>query len=147
MHVPAQAAKSWSATACCDVKENWCVDEGLLPNGFCGDHTAASDFIFRLQPGEPQRYLPTGTGVEKNLYQHNQPDGWPAWGNGDLSMGCIGGSAEGPGNWGMCHQGDTYTGRDNDACGGSTGYGDPCSGLGCWGPTDMEVWFPVRDQI
>ena len=135
----AQAAGSWSKTACCAVSANTC---GFFGQDYCVDNTAASDFIFRLQPGEPQFFLPTGTGSYRTRYQYAGPSEWPSWGHGyDLNMGSHGGP---PGANGYCDQGDTYAGSPNEAWGGGwDGNGKPCEGLGCWGPTDMEVWIPV----
>ena len=120
----AQAAGPWSKTACCAVNGNDCS------SNYCVDQTAASDFLFRLQPGEPQRFLPTGTGVDATVYQYVGPGIWPSWGGGDLIMGTDGP----PGTGGSCHQGDTYAGSYNEVCGG--GYN--------WGHTDLEVWYPVE---
>ena len=131
----AQAAGPWSKTACCAVSANTCKGT------YCIDRTASSDFLFRLQPGEPERFLPKGgTGSAATEYQAVAPSYWPVWGYGfDLTMG-DGGPPGGDG--GYCGQGTTYVGSPNEACGGGMGTsGGPCTGLGCWGPTDMEVWF------
>ena len=102
-----------------------------------------SDFIFRLEPGELQRFMPKGgTGDIATWYQAVGPSQWPHWGvwsapppgkvptwRGDLSMGYAGPPGGGSG---LCEQGETYAGSPNDACGG-----------GIWGPTAVEVWHPV----
>ena len=98
---------------------------------FCIDRTASSDFLFRLQPGEPKRFLPIGGfGRDTTQYQLLESGNWPQWGHGDLWMGnhyCMAGQ-EYCGS--VCDQGHTYAGFSNEACGGSH-----------WGPTDVEVWF------
>ena len=118
----AQAAGPWSKTACCAVSANTCKGT------YCIDRAASSDFLFRLQPGEPERFLPKGgTGDDATWYQLVVPVYWPIWGDGrDLTMGSNGP----PG--GYCDQGSTYAGSPNEACGGD---------YGTWGPTDVEVWF------
>eukprot|EP01046_Picozoa_sp_COSAG06_P010363 COSAG06_NODE_564_length_14246_cov_9.566693_15_plen_154_part_00 len=132
----AQAAKSWNINSCCAVDANDCYGNGSGPfpgpcndeNCYCYDHTASSDFIFRLRPGEPERFLPTGTGMYATNYQYVSPSRWPAWGGNDLGMGFNGP----PGDGSYCYQGVTYAGSPNDACGRDSN----------WGPTDLEVWFP-----
>ena len=141
----AQAAGPWSYAACCAVKCNadrricrnltrappdcWCNDCSL---DYCFDRHAASDFLFRLQPGEPQRFLPSGDGVDYHMAARAGADGvgWPQWGGGpDLTMGYN----DSPGGWGgWCDQGDTYAGSPNEACGGQ-----PPN----WGRTEVEAWF------
>jgi hypothetical protein len=121
----AQAAGSWNVTACCVANPTDCNDN------YCHDRTASSDFIFRLQPGEPQQFLPTHSGGTAGFrYQQPGPAYWPMWGDkGDLKIGT------GPlGKNGYCHQGGTYAGSVNATCGGAAG---------SWGATDMEVWFPT----
>ena len=130
----AQAAGPWSKTACCAVSANTCF------NSYCTDHTASSDFLFRLQPGEPERFLPKGgTGTCAATYQFVIPSDWPMWGcdGDDLRMGDHGPPG---GSDGFCRQSYTYAGSPNEACGGG-----PTSRGGngqTWGPTDVEVWFP-----
>ena len=126
----AQAAGPWSKTACCAVRGNACY------NSVCYDQTAASDFLFRLQPGEPQRFLPKGgTGSDAILYQEVGPEYWPTWGYGyDLSMGCSG-PPGGVNGW--CNQGYTYAGSDKEACGGNSN----------WGRTGLEAWYPVMKGV
>jgi hypothetical protein len=54
----------------------------------CVDRTAGSDFLFRLQPGELERFLPLGgTGRFATTYQVDEPADWPHWGSSDLDMG------------------------------------------------------------
>ena len=136
----AQAAGSWSTDACCADQgskgnpRNTC---NPVPGGnTCTDHTAASDFLFRLQPGEPQRFLPKGgTGSDAILYQEVGPEYWPTWGYGyDLSMGCSG-PPGGVNGW--CNQGYTYAGSDKEACGGNSN----------WGRTGLEAWYPVMKGV
>ena len=137
----AQAAGPWSKTACCAVSGNECRDSGT-----CVDKHAASDFLFRLQPGEPQRFLPTGTGDYTSRYQSVGPDYWPIWGYGDLSMGDAGPPG---GTYGYCDQGNTYERgvrptRYDPSLGENTYVGLPtneaCGGFHNWGRTDLEVW-------
>ena len=124
----AQAAGPWSKTACCAVSGNVC------DNFMCFDRNTASDFLFRLQPGEPQRFLPAGGAAR---FQDVGPKYWPTWGTGyDLSMGE--GSFGGPGAGGYCNQGHTYAGSPNEACGGGTK---------TWGRTDLEAWYPVMKGV
>jgi hypothetical protein len=94
------------------------------------DQFASGDYIYRLSPGEPERYEPIpGRGTE---YQNVAPVYWPFFGNGggDLVIGYTGP----PGTHGRCTQGPTYRGSPNAACGG---------GMGTWGHTDLEVWRPL----
>ena len=131
---PAQAGGSWGVDACCAVSGNDCSTPSDPYS--CVDRSASSNFLFRLQPGEPERFLPKGgTGDEATEYQWVQPGVWPNWGYNDLGMGYSGP----PGTNGLCAQGGTYAGSSNEACGGGpTAYG----GNGkTWGPTDVEVWF------
>ena len=129
----AQAAGPWSKTACCAVSGNECRDSGT-----CVDKHAASDFLFRLQPGEPQRFRPAtpeylaSHATQEYLAYHQLvgPDSWPRWGLGDLWMGDDGGP---PGTRGLCNQGNTYAGRGNYACGGNYDSN--------WGRTDLEAWY------
>jgi hypothetical protein len=118
-----QAEGSWSKERCCAVQGNNC------PGGFlgCTDHTSSSDYLYRLSPGEPERYetIPGGD----TRYQRIDPTLWPVFGfSGDLTIG-YGNGPPGPGGW--CNQGHTYRGSPNAACGGD----------GNWGHTDLEVWF------
>jgi hypothetical protein len=124
-----QAEGSWSwgtgagpgeREGCCAVQGNGCY------SGYCSDHTSSSDYLYRLSPGEPERYetIPGG-GTE---YQIVDPSYWPVFGGGaDLWIGSDGP----PGTGGYCSQGTTYRGSDNAACGGFNN----------WGHTDLEVWF------
>jgi hypothetical protein len=123
--VCAQAARPWHFTACCAVGANSCY------GSLCEDHTAAEDFLFRLQPDAPQRFDPIPGGNTE--YQLVGPGWWPVWGvYGDLTMGYDGppGGADG-----YCSQGSTYSGSPNEACGGV---------IGTWGRTDMEAWRPAQ---
>ena len=129
-----QASGPWSVAACCAVSGNDC-DSVPGYNLSCVDRHAASDFLFRLQPGEPQRFLPKGgTGSDAILYQEVGPEYWPTWGYGyDLSMGCSGP----PGLGGACDQGTTYAGSKNEACGAYR----------TWGRTDLEAWYLVEEGV
>ena len=56
---------------------------------------------------------------------------WEYWGRaGDLRIGVTSGAPGGSG--GYCYQGDTYRGHGSKICGG----------VGNWGATDVEVWYP-----
>ena len=121
-----QAAGSWSVDACCAVSGNDCGTGGA--GRYCVDRASSSDWLFGLWPGPPQRFEPTGTDTD---YQQVWADLWPRWGDaGDL---VIGGSGAPGGSQGYCHQGRTYRGTDGEICGGD----------GNWGPTDVEVWYPI----
>ena len=119
----AQATRSWNVTACCAVAANSCYSDSYGP--YCYDRTAAEDFLFRLQPGAPERFDPIAGGDTD--YQWVDPSEWPTWGH-DLAMG-FGNGAPGQNN-GYCDQGYTYAGSDNEVCGGSYN----------WGRTDVEAW-------
>jgi hypothetical protein len=117
-----QAEGSWSKERCCVVQGNGCGGD------YCNDYIASNDYLYRLTPGEPERYEPIQTGGDAD-YQYAAPTGWPCFGRGDdLSIGYRGppGGADG-----FCSQGYTYRGSPNAACGGH----------GNWGHTDLEVWF------
>ena len=121
MCVCSQAEGSWSKERCCAVQGNDCYSSSV-----CWDHTSSSDYLYRLSPGEPERYEPIPAGNPH--YQVAFPTYWPQFGNGaDLGIGYDNGP---PGNYGYCNQGDTYRGSTNAACGGYN-----------WGQTDLEVWF------
>jgi hypothetical protein len=123
----AQAAGSWNVTACCAANPTDCS-----PGNYCHDRTATSDFLFRLQPGEPERFLPKGgTGTIASRYQLAGPAYWPQWGDNPPALN-IGISGP-PGDNGYCSHDVTYAGSDNETCGGDEG---------SWGLTDVEVWFP-----
>ena len=90
---------------------------------------AANDFLFRLGPDTAASYRPSGANTD---YQYCSPGYWPEWGDGgSLSFGYEGLPL---GANGRCHQGGTYVGAPNAACGGQSN----------WGATDMEVWYPVH---
>ena len=121
-----QAEGSWSRERCCAVQGNDCGSSD------CEDYTSSSDYLYRLSPGEPERYetIPGGD----THYQETRPTYWPTFGyytgNGiDLTIGYNNGPPGGTD--GYCDQGATYRGSTNAACGG---YGN-------WGHTDLEVWF------
>ena len=120
MCVCSQAEGSWSKERCCAVQGNTCYNSG------CWDHTSSSDYLYRLSPGEPERYetIPGGD----TRYQWVKPTCWPIFDSGDLS---IGGNGPPGGTYGRCVQGGTYRGSLNATCGGAFN----------WGHTDLEVWF------
>ena len=141
MCVCSQAEGSWSKERCCAVQGNDCT------SAYCFDRTSSSDYLYRLSPGEPERYetIPGG----QRWYQVVNPSWWPRFG-GESGYGDLEISREQngpPGIHGYCDQGHTYRGSPNAACGGGWDYdgnGKPCEGLGCWGHTDLEVWFIYR---
>jgi hypothetical protein len=121
-----QAEGSWSKERCCAVQGNECY------SSYCYDRTSSSDYLYRLSPGEPERYEPIPGGAAE--YQVVYPTSWPIFGSYhpfgggyDLSIGSYGP----PGTNGDCYQGFTYRGSPNAACGGYQN----------WGHTDLEVWF------
>ena len=120
-HCPcSQAEGSWSKERCCAVQGNYCGST------YCDDYTSSSDYLYRLSPGEPERYEPIPGGDTE--YQWAGPTNWPTFGGGDdLTIGYDGP----PGAGGYCTQGNTYRGSPNAACGGAFN----------WGHTDLEVWF------
>ena len=79
----------------------------------CIDKTASSDYVYRLSPGEPERYAPTGS---NRNYQSANPAWWPTF--GALNTGSSNGP---PGSRVSCSQ---------EVCGGDSN----------WGHTDLEVW-------
>ena len=109
---------------CCAIQGNDCASD------WCIDQTSSSDYLYRLSPGEPERYEPIPGGGTLYQYVPYQYE-WPSFGFGyDLSIG----SAGPPGDTdGMCNQGNTYRGSPNAACGGEHN----------WGHTDVEVWYPL----
>jgi hypothetical protein len=117
--VCSQAEGSWSKERCCAVQGNDCGSD------YCNDQTASSDYLYRLSPGEPERYETIAGGDA--YYQQAVPTYWPYFG-GDLSIGFNGP----PGAHGYCNQGVTYRGSANAACGGYNN----------WDHTDLEVWRP-----
>ena len=120
--VCSQAEGSWSKERCCAVQGNTCGSTA------CDDHTSSSDYLYRLSPGEPERYetIPGGDAG----YQQASPTYWPAFGSGadELRIGYDGPPG---GTHGCCDQGYTYRGSHDAACGGDSN----------WGHTDLEVWF------
>ena len=146
-----QAEGSWSKERCCAVQRNRCYSDS------CYDEASSSDYLYRLSPGEPERYEPIGPVYHGGTLKHptyqyvysttstlpagyTTPDYWPIFGGGnDLTIGDNGQL----GAIGRCDQGDTYRGSPNAACGGGWDAAhSKCEGLGCWGHTDLEVWFP-----
>ena len=109
-----QAEKSWSKERCCETNIYSCGSD-------CTDRTASSDYLYRLSPGDPERYEPTG---DDTYYQSASPTYWPIF--GALAIGFNGP----PGTNGYCSQGTTSRGSNNEACGGT----------GNWDHTDLEVW-------
>ena len=107
------AAGPWSKTSCCAVSTNTCNSDKCV-------YRTASDFLFRLQPDGPQRYLPKGNANPSGAsteYHWVGPSYWPCWGGGaDL---CMGTNVGGMGTNGHCsNQGTTYEGDYNEVCGG-----------------------------
>jgi hypothetical protein len=49
-----QASGSWDISTCCEVDANLCD----YHRTYCHDQTSDEGFIFRLEPGQPQRYMP-----------------------------------------------------------------------------------------
>jgi hypothetical protein len=113
-----QAEGSWSKQRCCAVRGNYCADYTA-----CTDRTSSSDYLYRLSPGDPERYAPIPGGNAD--YQYVSPTSCTNF--GDLRIGYDGP----PGTHGLCNQGHTYRGSTNAACGGD----------GNWDHTDLEVWF------
>jgi hypothetical protein len=122
-----QAEKSWSKERCCEVAENTCD-----PNQ-CFDFTASSDYLYRLSPGDPERYEPIDrpTNYQSFVYQMAGPTRWPSFGQGELTIGNSGP----PGNRGYCDQGTTYSGSTS-----RYHYNAACGGTRNWDHTDLEVW-------
>lgn len=122
--VCSQAEGSWSKERCCAVQANECRSYD------CYDHTASSDYLYRLSPGEPERYetIPSTWETE---YQYAKPSYWPRFGGGDGDLAIGWGGP--PGTYGYCNQGGTYRGHPSAACGGYDN----------WGHTDLEVWRPL----
>jgi hypothetical protein len=129
-----QATESWSSERCCADGGNYCPG---AHHSYCtySSRTASNNFVFRLSPGEPERFLTNPSTVGHHpWYQYARPDRWPAWGNMDLEFGM-----DGPlgGNAGACSRYNinthVYTAAPNEVCGGYHN----------WGSTDLEVWYPV----
>eukprot|EP01043_Picozoa_sp_COSAG02_P058675 COSAG02_NODE_7343_length_3054_cov_1034.035533_5_plen_151_part_00 len=122
-----QAEGSWSKERCCAVRGNTC------DSGYCYDRISSSDYLYRLSPGEPERYETNHPGNTRG-YQDVYASNWPSFGgvkqNGPFDL-LIGDNNGPPGLHGHCNQGDTYRGSHNAACGGYHN----------WGHTDLEVWF------
>jgi hypothetical protein len=128
-----QAEKSWSKERCCEAEENYCY-VGMSSSDPCRDRTASGDYLYRLSPGDPERYEPTGDHTD---YQSANPAYWPTFGGErlndynsffgrlDLSIG-----SNGPPRTAYCEQGSTYRGSPNEACGGTSNSDH----------VDLEVW-------
>jgi hypothetical protein len=116
-----QAEGSWSKERCCAVQGNECPD-------VCADHTSSSDYLYRLSPGEPERYELTWP--PPRAYQIADPHYWPTFGltggGFDLLIGIEGYPL---GAIGSCRVPKYLP----TVCGGSTN----------WGHTDLEVWRPL----
>ena len=127
-----QAAGSWNNTACCADRANYCR-RGI----YCvhRSRAASDDFLFRLSPGAPKRFLRQAISPLHHtgnlFYQYARPGRWPAWGTGDLSLG-YGGP---PGTHGQCKRAGqryTFAGAAKELCGAHAT--DK-------GKTDLEVWY------
>eukprot|EP01046_Picozoa_sp_COSAG06_P104919 COSAG06_NODE_51130_length_314_cov_0.716279_1_plen_75_part_01 len=66
--VCSQAEGSWSWERCCAVQGNACGSD------YCWDGTSSSDYLYRLSPGEPERYEPIPGGDTD--YQYANPIRW-----------------------------------------------------------------------
>ena len=123
--VCSQAGGSRSLDKCCENQRNECQK----PFPWCFDRTSSSDYLYRLGPGEPERYVPTG----RDNYFQTSSMYWPAFGsNGGDELSIFGGGTVPESK---CNQGSTYDGIPNAACGGDNN----------WGRTDLEVWRPLYD--
>eukprot|EP01045_Picozoa_sp_COSAG04_P029275 COSAG04_NODE_4770_length_1895_cov_2.227525_1_plen_450_part_10 len=115
--------------ACCAVDGNWCNRD----YGQCVDQTSSSDWLFGLWPGPPRRFEPTGADT---IYQQVWANMWPRWGNGgDLDIGRDSGAPGGSHSY--CNQGNGYRGTVGEICGANAN----------WGATDVEVWYPLPQQV
>ena len=125
---------------CARSSSNYCG------SSYCYDTKASSDYLYRLSPGDPERYQPTGAPPvpgHSTYYQQVSPTAWPQFGNGQIDGYyindlCIGYGGP-PGTNGYCDQGQTYRGKPNAAC----GTGNSRGRQGTWGHTDVEVWYPL----
>eukprot|EP01043_Picozoa_sp_COSAG02_P080535 COSAG02_NODE_19192_length_895_cov_1.581658_2_plen_87_part_01 len=72
---------------------------------YCVDNIHSGDYIYRLSPGDPERYEPIpGQTIE---YQYVQQELWPYFGYaGDLVIGRYNGP---PGESAFCDQGLSYS--------------------------------------
>ena len=75
-------------------------------------------------------------------YQMARPDGWPAWGKGDLEIGHDGP----PGNAGACSRCGRWAPGGTD-CTYTAGTNEVCGGYLNWGDADVEVWYPPAAEI
>ena len=130
MCVCSQAEGSWSKERCCAVQGNGCVSD------YCRDQTSSSDYLYRLSPGEPERYEPTPGG--DGYYQTTDPSYWPWFGYGsggaDLNIGYNNGP---PGAGGYCDQGFTY--HVENTWDGSTGHTGIVFNMDFAGSTNLEL--------
>jgi hypothetical protein len=112
---------SWSYQTCCDAgPPNTC---GPPSQRYCFDQQSSDNLLFRLAPGSPQSFPTTGG---NNYYQTTGPAYWPSFGYGaDLAIG--------DNHNGHCAQGSTYTGVENEMCGGHED----------WTHGELEVWRPA----
>ena len=134
-----QAVSSWSAEACCAVSSNDCY-RAHANDTWCKDYAPASDWLFKLWPGSPQRFDPIHTSVPPRFEYQHPGAWWPRWGNGggalEYGPDLVIGSTGKPGVGGGCAQGHTYGGTAHEICGGTGNWG------GNWSSTDVEVWRP-----
>jgi hypothetical protein len=136
------AFQSWSMDGCCSEPANRCLTLEMHDPPACFDYTHSETFLFRLAPGQPQRYgarhHQSTTSLSHSLGSANpasasMPDGWnhyrtvgPAWWPGfgygpDLSLGNR--------DLGFCDA-TTFEGVQNELCGGHDN----------WDGKVLEVW-------
>ena len=121
--------QSWGLDGCCGEDLNLCVTIERHDPPFCVDKTHSETFLFRLEPGQPQRYGPVSSDPAYDGYNHYWtvgPAWWPSFGSGaDLSL------ANGDG--GHCDP-TTFAGVQNEICGGHEN----------WKQKVVEVWGIAR---
>jgi hypothetical protein len=121
--------QSWGMDACCAETLNMCVTIDRHDPPFCVDYTHSETFLFRLEPGRPQRYDTVSSDPTYEGYNHYRtlgPAWWPAFGYGyDLTLG--------NGDGGHCDP-QTFSGVQNEICGGNEN----------WRQKVMEVWGVAR---
>lgn len=117
--------QSWGMEGCCGEDANLCVGIERHDPPFCFDYTHSETFLFRLAPGQPQRYGIASSDPAHEGYNHYRTVGpayWPSFGFGvDLAL------ANGDG--GHCEPA-TFEGVQNEICGGHEN----------WKQKVVEVW-------